>query len=118
MLKMFKRDKYPKNSVVILLMIYFFLNGTVMYYNILMIKISKTIYRGIYSAIQNLSVFVGLALSEAIHLQMENYHLFLSVTNLLCLLTLTFLSEFKELPYLINDIKLYSNRDNNSGHNN
>ena len=118
MLEIYKRDKFTKAASFILLIAYFFLNGVIMYINLLMIKISRTIYRGIYCAIQNWSVFVAFALSEAIHWQMENYYLFLSATNLLCLLTLAFLSEFKELPYLINDLKLHYTRDKNYGKNN
>ena len=117
MLSTYKRNKYPQKTIAILLLAYFFLNGVIMYINLLMIKISRTIYRGIYCAIQNLSVFVAFALSEAIHWQMDNYYLFLSLTNLLCLLTLSFLSEFKELPYLINDLKLHYTRDKNNEQN-
>ena len=37
---------------------------------------------------------------------MEHYFLLLCVLNLLCLLTFAFLSEFKELLYVINDLKI------------
>lgn len=118
MIEIYKRDKYPEKAVAILFMGYFCLNGVIMYINLLMLKISKTIYRGIYCAIQNLSVFVALALSEGLQIQLDNYFLFLSIINILCLITLCFLSEFKEIPYLINDLKLYYNKEKDYGHNN
>ena len=117
MFDVYQRDKYPKSAIALLLITYFFLNGVIMYINLLMIKISRTIYRGVYCAIQNISVFIAFALSEAIHWQMTNYYLFLSGVCVLCLLTFAFLSEFKELPYLINDLKLHYTRDKNSNKN-
>ena len=118
MFQIYQRDKYPKKAIAILFSGYFFLNGVIMYINLLMLKISKTIYRGIYCAIQNISVFAALALSEGLKIQLDNYFLFLSIINLLCLITLCFLSEFKELPYLINDLKLYYNKEKDYEHNN
>jgi len=37
---------------------------------------------------------------------MEDYFLFLAMLSLLCLLTLIFLSDFKELLFVMNDLKI------------
>jgi hypothetical protein len=51
-----------------------------------------------------------MLISESIYYNMEDYFLFLAVTIFICLLTLSFLSDFKELLFLMNDLKIDINR--------
>ena len=106
MLNIYHKDKSSKNLLFILFTIYFALNGVNFYVYLLILKISKTIYRCTYFSIHSISLIIAMVLSECIHYQMEHYFSFLCVINVLCLLTFAFLSEFKELLYVINDLKI------------
>jgi hypothetical protein len=106
MLSIYLKDKISKNYLILLFSIYFVLNGVNFYVYLLILKISKTIYRCTYFSIHSISLIIALVISECIHFQMEHYFLFLCVLNMLCLLTFAFLSEFKELLYVINDLKI------------
>ena len=106
MLNVYQRDKKSIMSGIFMFLIYFALNGVIFYVYLLILKISKTIYRCTFFSIHSISLIVAMVISESIHYQMENFFLFLSVLNLLCLLTFTFLSEFKELLYIMNDLKI------------
>ena len=106
MLSDYNRDKRSNFSLFIIFSIYFSLNGVIFYVYILILKISKTIYRNTFFAIHSISLIISLVLSECIYYQMENYFLFLGIMNILCLLTFSFLNEFKELLFLMNDLKI------------
>ena len=106
MLNLYQRDKKSILCGIFMFSIYFALNGVIFYVYLLILKISKTIYRCTFFSIHSLSLIVAMVISESIHYQMENFFLFLSVLNLLCLLTFNFLSEFKELLYIMNDLKI------------
>ena len=106
MLNIYHKDILSKNFILILFTIYFALNGVNFYVYLLILKISKTIYRCTYFSIHSISLIIAMVISECIHYQMEHYFLFLCVLDLLCLLTFAFLSEFKELLYVINDLKI------------
>ena len=106
MLSIYHKDKISKNFILLLFTIYFVLNGVNFYVYLLILKISKTIYRCTYFSIHSISLIIALVISECIHYQMEHFFMFLCVLNLLCLLTFAFLSEFKELLYVINDLKI------------
>ena len=104
MLSIYQRDKKPNISGILMFSIYFALNGVIFYVYLLILKISKTIYRCTFFSIHSISLIVAMVISECIHYQMDNFFLFISVLNLLCLLTFNFLSEFKELLYIIMDL--------------
>ena len=106
MLNIYHKDKSSKYLLLILFTIYFSLNGVNFYVYLLILKISKTIYRCTYFSIHSISLIIAMVLSECIHYQMEHYFSFLCVLNVLCLLTFAFLSEFKELLYVLNDLKI------------
>ena len=106
MLNIYHKDRLSKSFLLILFTIYFALNGVNFYVYLLILKISKTIYRCTYFSIHSISLIIAMIISECIHYQMEHYFLFLCVLDLLCLLTFAFLSEFKELLYVINDLKI------------
>ena len=106
MLQFYYKDNKPKNYLVILFTIYFALNGVNFYVYLLILKISKTIYRCTYFSIHSISLIAAMVISECIHYQMDHFFMFLCVLDVLCLLTFAFLSEFKELLYVINDLKI------------
>ena len=98
-----------KRSILVLIplfAVYFALNGIIFYVYLLTLKISKTIYRCTFFSIHSFSLIAAMMISESIYYYMEDYFLFLAMLSLLCLLTLIFLSDFKELLFVMNDLKI------------
>ena len=93
-------------NLFFLFAIYFALNGVLFYEYLLIVKISQTIHRCSFFSLHSLALIIALVVSEFIYYYMEYYFLFLSVVNLLCLITFAFLSDFNELIYIINDLKI------------
>ena len=106
MLDELNKENLSLYCLIFLYTIYFLLNGVNFYVYLLILKISKTIYRCTYFSIHSIALIVAFILTECIHLIMDHYFLFLSILNIVCLLTLPFLSEFKELLYVVNDLKI------------
>ena len=106
MLTYFYRDIRPELNLLILFVVYFALNGVIFYVYLLILKISKTIHRCTFFSLHSIALIIAIVISEFIYYFMENYFLFLGLLNLLCLITFCFLSEFKELIYIMNDLKV------------
>ena len=106
MIKSYYRDRRSLFIFSLIFAAYFALNGVIFYIYLLMLKISKTIYRCTFFSIHSISLIISMLISESIYYNMEDYFLFLSVIIFVCLLTLTFLSDFKELLFLMNDLKI------------
>ena len=106
MIKYYYRDKRPILILAPIFIAYFALNGVIFYVYLLMLKISKTIYRCTFFSGHSISLIISMIISESIYYNMEDYFLFLSVIIFVCLLTFTFLSDFKEILFLINDLKI------------
>ena len=106
MLVNFKRDIRPKINLILLFFSYFGLNGVIFYEYLLILKISKTIHRCTFLSLHSVSLIIATVISEFIYYCMQDYFLFLGALNLFCLLTFCFLSEFKELNYIMNDLKV------------
>ena len=106
MLNAFNQEHFSYYYLIILLSVYFLLNGVNFYVYLLILKISKTIYRCSYFSIHSIALIIAFVLTECIHIIMNHYFLFLSGLNMLCLLSFTFLSDFKELLLVVNDLKI------------
>ena len=100
------RNKRPILLLIPLYLVYFALNGIIFYVYLLTLKISKTIYRCTFFSIHSFSLIAAMMISESIYYYMEDYFLFLAMLSLLCLLTFIFLINFKELLYIMNDLKI------------
>ena len=105
MLTYFSRDIRPVPSLILLFVAYFGLNGVIFYVYLLILKISKTIHRCTFFSLHSVALIIASVISELIYYYMENYFLFLGILNLLCLLTFFFLSEFKQLLNIMNDLR-------------
>ena len=103
-------------NLFFLFAIYFALNGVLFYEYLLIVKISQTIHRCTFFSLHSIALIIALVISEFIYYYMQYYFLFLSVINLLCLITFVFLSDFNELIYIINDLKVskYGIRNSNN----
>ena len=106
MLYFFFNSLRTNANLFFLFAIYFALNGVLFYEYLLIVKISQTIHRCSFFSLHSLALIIALVVSEFIYYYMEYYFLFLSVVNLLCLITFAFLSDFNELIYIINDLKI------------
>ena len=106
MIKSYYRDRRSLFIFSLIFVAYFALNGVIFYIDLLILKISKTIYRCSFFSGHSISLIISVLISEGIYYNMEDYFLFLSVIIFLCLLTLTFLSDSKELLFLMNDLKI------------
>ena len=101
----YSRNKRPYLLLIFLFAIYFALNGIIFYVHLLISKISKTIYRCTFFSLYSFSLIIAQIISETIYYHMENYFLFLATLNILCLFTFLFLSDFKELLFVVSDLK-------------
>ena len=103
-------------NLFFLFAIYFALNGVIFYEYLLIVKISQTIHRCTFFSLHSIALIIALVISEFIYYYMQYYFLFLAVINLLCLITFVFLSDFNELIYIINDLKVskYGIRNSNN----
>ena len=106
MLYFFRRDMRPKKNITLIFFSYFALNGVIFYEYLLILKISKTIHRCTFLSLHSVSLIIATVISEFIYYCMQDYFLFLGALNIFCLLTFCFLSEFKELNYIMNDLKV------------
>ena len=104
------RDRRSLFILALIFFAYFALNGVIFYLYLLILKISKTIYRCTFFSIHSISLIISMVISETIYYNMEDYFLFLAIIIFVCLLTFTFLSDFKELLFLMNDLKIDINR--------
>jgi MFS family permease len=101
----YSRNKRPYIVLILLFTIYFALNGITFYVSLLISKISKTIYRCTFFSLHSFSLIIALLISESIYYYMENYFLFLAMLDILCMFTFIFLSDFKELFFIVSDLK-------------
>ena len=115
MMTYYYRDMRNTLLLIIIYSIYFALNGVVFYIYLLILKISKTIYRCTFFSIHSLSLIISMAISETIYFNMENYFLFLASLIFLCLLTFSFLNDFKDIYYFMNDLKIDIFRPSKNG---
>ena len=102
----FSRDKRSTVNLLILFIIYFALNGVIFYVYLLILKISKTIYRCTFFSLHSFALVIAVVISEFIYFYCENYFLFLGVLNFFCLVIFFYLNESKELIYIMNDLKV------------
>ena len=106
--------KYKRDGSlnILLLVIHFFLNGVNFYINILVLKITKTLYRctlfGVNSILSLLSFTFGVSLKY----QIEHYFLLIGALNLIGIVSEFYFGEIKGIPNIINDLKQSVNREN------
>ena len=106
MLTYYNRDTRSVSLLTFIFFIFFALNGVLFYIYLLILKISKTIYRNTFLAIHSISIIISILISETIYFNMEDYFLFLGSLIMLSFLTFSFLGDFKELLYVMDDLKI------------
>ena len=99
------RRKLPYNTIVVLFFIYFFLIGINFYINILVTKITKTLYRGSLFGINSLIEVLAMAFGETLKFQINNCFLLIAGLNSIGIVSELYLGELKGIPNIINDLK-------------
>ena len=113
MLERHYKNNRSSNLNILLFFIYFFLNGVNFYINILVIKITKTMYRCTLFGINTILALLSLTFGEALNLQIENYFLLIGSLNLIGIVSEFYFGEIKSIPNIVNDLKQSINRENN-----
>ena len=113
MLEYHYKTKRSNNLNILLFFIHFFLNGVNFYINILVIKITKTMYRCTLFGINTILALLSLTFGEALNLQIENYFLLIGSLNLIGIVSEFYFGEIKSIPNIVNDLKQSINRENN-----
>ena len=99
------KRKLPTNVVTALFFIYFFLIGINFYINILVTKITKTLYRGSLFGINSLLEVLAFAFGETLKYQINNCFLLIAGLNSIGIVSELYLGELKGIPNIINDLK-------------
>ena len=105
MLEQYNKTRLKHNANILILMIYFLLNGIQFYINILILKISRTIYRCTLFGIISLLSLSAFSFGEALNYQIKNYFFLIGSLNIVGIVVTLFFGELKTLPYIINDLK-------------
>ena len=99
------RRKIPGNTIICLYFIYFFLIGINFYVNILVLKITKTLYRCSLLGIKSFLELLALAFGETLKFQINNCFLLIAGLNSIGIVSELYLGELKGIPNIINDLK-------------
>ena len=99
------KRKLPYGTITILFVIYFFLIGINFYMNILVTKITKTLYRGSLFGINSLLELLAFAFGETLKYQINNCFLLIAGLNTIGIVSELYLGELKGIPNIINDLK-------------
>ena len=99
---------------ILLFFIHFFLNGVNFYINILVIKLTKTLYRCSLFGVNSILALLSFTFGESLNFQIQHYFLLIGALNLIGIVSEFFFGELKGIPNIINDLKQNVNRENNS----
>ena len=98
-----RENKYK--SHILLFFIVFFLNGITFYINLIFIKISKTLYRCTFFRINTILFLAGMGFGDMLIFQVKHYFILVGSLNFIGIVVVIFLGEFKNIPFIINDLK-------------
>ena len=84
---------------------YFAINGICIYIDLILIKMSKTIYRCTVMTDQTVSLLISLLLTRAFSVEINRPFLLLGFINFIFLFIILFLDEMTETPNIVNDLK-------------
>ena len=102
-----QNQKYRRknNTNVLILIIYFILNGINFYINLLILKLSKTIYRCSLFGINSFISLLAFAFGESLNYQIEHNFFLIGSLNIVGIFVVLYFGELKTIPYIINDVK-------------
>ena len=97
-------------SHIILFFIEFLLNGIDIYINLIFLKLSKTLYRCTFLGFNTIILLFSIGFGDTLIFQIRNFFLLLGSLNFFGIVAAVFLGEFKNILYIINDLKKYKQR--------
>ena len=100
-----RRRNLPFNTITVLFFIYFFLIGIKFYINIIVTKITKTLYRCSLFGINSLLEVLAIAFGETLKYQINNCFLIIAGLNTIGIVSDLYLGELKGIPNIVNDLK-------------
>ena len=95
MLTQFNRDNLNKGVNALIFLMHFFLNGVISFLQIMDIKLTKTLYRGISFSYEASMRLVTFALVEFVVMEVGSSFVYVSMFNLLAILSIFFLEKAK-----------------------
>ena len=90
---------------VIIDFIYIILIGIFFYVNLLIIKLSKTLYRCTFFGFNSIIYLASIVLGEFIGHQIKNYFFLIGSLNIIGIFAFSFLGNFDKITNLVNDLK-------------
>ena len=100
-----KKYRRQNNTNVLILIIHFLLNGINFYINLLILKLSKTIYRCSLFGINSFISLLAFAFGESLNFQIEHNFFLIGSLNIVGIFVALYFGELKVIPYIINDVK-------------
>ena len=97
----------------LLFFIHFFLNGINFYINILVLKLTKTLYRCTLFSINTILSLLSFTFGESLTYQIKHYFFLIGALNLVGIVSEFYFGELKGIPNIINDLKQSVNKENN-----
>ena len=113
MLEYHHKKNRVDNINILIFFIHFFLNGINFYINLLVIKLTKTLYRCSLFGINTCLALLAFAFGETLNYQIEHYFLLIGALNVIGIIAEFYFGELKGIPNLINDLKQNINRETN-----
>ena len=105
MMDTFYKDKKRRNKLIFIYIMYFAINGICFYIDLILIKMSKTIYRCTVLTDQTVSLLISLLLTRAFSVEINRPFLLLGFINFIFLFIILFLDDMTETPNIVNDLK-------------
>ena len=109
------KRKLSNKITSILFLTYFFLIGINFYMNIIVTKITKTLYRCSLFGINSLLEVLAFAFGETLKYQINNCFLLIAGLNTIGIVSELYLGELKQIPNIINDLKQNIKIEENKG---
>ena len=105
MMDIYYNDKKKGDKLVFIYIMYFALNGICFYIDLILIKMSRTIYRCTVLTDQTIAILISLLLTRAFSVEINRPFLLLGFINFIFLFIILFLDEMTESPNIVNDLK-------------
>ena len=98
---------------ILLFFIHFFLNGVNFYINILVIKLTKTLYRCSLFSLNTILALLSFTFGESLNYQIKHYFFLIGALNLIGIVSEFYFGELKGIPNIVNDLKQSVNKESN-----
>ena len=99
------KRKISNKATSILFLTYFFLIGINFYMNLIVTKITKTLYRCSLFGVNSLLELLAFGFGETLKFQIDNCFLLIAGLNTIAIVSELYLGELKGIPNIINDLK-------------